>query len=259
MQIICLRGFNSIVILNFLTRLSNWFRRKITSKKFYFVRRWVAGFFDLNRQLARIYELPDRMGSILILGRGASLRSTVDSLNIDKYDLILVVNECDYLLTDISFEKIISSKKPLIQYLNNAEVVHSISKTKKLNLWGFWLSVPREDGTWREGLSKRRFRGPESLGAIPRYASIEMIHAAEKYLPVNAGLLCILQAILFHQPKEIDVAGFDFYKNTQHVHIDNALLEKKELPLLSSLSSDYESAYLRIVQDHPQIMFNLYR
>lgn len=241
-----------------LERFSNWYRRKVTSRKYFFLRKYFSEFIGLDRQLARIYSLPNQIDKVLILGRGASLLKTVHSINVSDFDLILVVNECDYLLNNTAFQKIINSNKPIIQYLNNAEVVHSIKKTRKLNLWGFWLSVPKEDGTWREGISKRRFRGPESLGSIPRYAPVEMIKMAEQFLPLNAGLLCILQAIYFHNPKSISIAGFDFYKNAGQVHIDNAFLESKELPALRKLSTEYELSYIKIINHHHDIQFNLY-
>jgi hypothetical protein len=218
----------------------------------------VAKLFGLNKQLARMHDLPSKMNRVLIFGRGSSLNSTIKLIDVNKYDLIILVNECDYLLENKLFKKIITSGKPIIQYLNNAEVVHSILKSIRLNLWGFWLSIPYENGLWRSGISQRRFRGPESLSGTPRYASIEMICLAEKYLPINAGLMCILQVIEFHNPQEIDLAGFDFYKNTNQIHVDNALLEKKEPLFLSGLSSQYEATYMSIIRDHPHVKFHLF-
>jgi hypothetical protein len=115
-----------------------------------------------------------------------------------------------------------------------------------------------EDNLWREGYSKRRFRGPESFGAIPRYASKEVILQAEKFMPLNAGLLVIIQAIFFHSPKKISLAGFDFYKNKGEFHVDNAFLEKHEPEFLKSLSDDFEKAYLKIVEAYKTIQFKLF-
>lgn len=244
-----------IIIKDFKSRLIHLWRQKVKSKNFYLIRAFFSKIFFINKKLMRVHSIPKNIKHILILGRSGSLSNYIKLIDLRKIDLIIAVNECDHLLEHPFFNSIIKSNKPLIQYLNVAEPVHSLFKVSKLNLWGFWLSVSKKSTNWRAGAAYRKFRGPESLGATPRFASYKMLKECDSSLTLNSGLLCIIQAIVFHRPKFISIAGFDFYKNKGNLMVNDFYLKPKDVVILRSLSNNMEQTFFKLVKKYRNTFF----